>query len=81
MKKQTTHDKAIRLIEGGQVNVDGHRVRMKKVLASDNVCLLCEMDSICTNGSEMNRVCEECDYITQHACYLELVTNDKAARQ
>lgn len=81
MKKQTTHDKAIRLIEGGQVNVDGHRVRMKKVLASDNMCLLCEMDSICTNGSEMRIVCEECDHITQLACFLELVTNDKGERK
>lgn len=81
MKKQTTHDKAIRLIEGGQVNIDGHRVRMKKVLFSDDVCLLCNMDSLCKQGSEMCDVCIECDNITQHACYLELVTYDKGGEK
>ena len=81
MKKQTIHEKAVRLIEGGQVNVDGHRVKMKEVLAGWNICMLCEMDSICREGSEMCNVCRECDDITQHSCYLELVTKDKQQKR
>lgn len=77
MKKQTIHEKAIRLIEGGQVSVDGHCVRMKQAPRNWNACFQCRMDSICRNDSEMFYVCCECDSITRKECYLVLVTNDK----
>lgn len=81
MKQQTIHEKAIRLIEGGQVNVDGHCVILYATSGGLDVCLACDMDSICRSNSEMSLVCRECDYITQKDCWLELVTNDKKKKQ
>ena len=81
MKQLTIHEKAIRLIEGGQVDVDGHCVRLKISSEWWDVCFLCEMDCLCTAGSEMDSVCQECDNITQKHCYLELVTNDNEVKQ
>lgn len=77
MKQQTIHEKAIRLIEGGLVNVDGHCVKMKKASEDVDACIQCEMDSICRPNLEMYFVCLECVFITRKDCYLELVTNDK----
>lgn len=81
MKKQTIHEKAIRLIEGGQVDVDGHCVKMKRAKCIPDTCYLCEMDCICRRGSEMYYVCIECDQITLGHCYLELVTTDSAGKK
>ena len=81
MKEQEIHEKAIRLIEGGQVNVDGHCVKMKKASEDYRACMQCDMDSLCKADSEMYFVCLECDYITDDDCYLELVTNDKEIKQ
>ena len=81
MKEQTILEKAIRLIEGGLVNVDGHCVRLKQTKCDSDICFLCKMDSICKRDSEMMEVCRECDYITYRDCYLELVTNDKKIKQ
>ena len=81
MKKQTIHDKAIRLIEGGLVDVDGHCVRLNKTSGRWDICMLCEMDCLCTTGSEMSSVCQECDDITQKDCYLVLVTNDNKIKK
>lgn len=81
MKRDPIHEKAIRLIEGGQVDVDCLCVRMKTTTAGWNVCMLCNMDSICVNSTEMNLVCRECDDITGKNCYLELVSNDNLIEQ
>lgn len=81
MKQQTIHEKAIRLIEGGLVNVDGHCVRLNTTSGDWDVCIACNMDSICRSNSEMSLVCRECDNITQKHCWLELVTNDKEKKQ
>lgn len=77
----TIHEKAIRLIEGGQVNVDGHCVRMKQVIGTWDICMLCEMDCLCKEGSEMVQVCRECDDITGNHCFLILITYDKEIKQ
>lgn len=77
MKEQTIHEKAIRLIEGGQVSVDGHCVRMKRAEKGLPSCMQCEMDSICQSFSDMYFVCRECDSITRKSCYLELVITGK----
>lgn len=81
MKKDPIREKAIRLIEGGQVNVNGHCVRLKYATGMWDGCMQCEMDSICRKDSEMVFVCYECDYRTKEDCYLELVTNDKEKKQ
>ena len=81
MKKDPIHEKAIKLIEGGQVDVDGHCIRLKYATGTWNSCMQCKMDSICRKDGEMYSVCMECDYITQDDCYLELVTNDKEEEQ
>jgi len=81
MKRDTIHEKAIRLIEGGLVDVDGHCVKMKKASEDDGACMQCDMDCICRTDSEMYFVCLECDSITGDDCYLELLTNDKEIKQ
>lgn len=72
-KKQSIHEKAIRLIEGGIVEVDGHFVKLVKLPAIDNPCFCCNMDCLCHTGNEMCYVCEECDAITNMGCFLTLV--------
>lgn len=57
------HDKAIRLIEGGVVEIDGHFVKASKVEGVNNPCEVCNMDSAC----RMNMVdlCAECETISR----------------
>ena len=68
----TVHDKAIRLLEGGIVNIKGDWFRLRKL--SDNEgftpCTECELDSICREEHEA--VCEECDAISGAVCCLQL---------
>lgn len=70
--KETVHEKAIRLIEGGIVNVDGHFVRLCKGPYIFDPCNECEMDCLCHFGTEMHLVCRECDQITHMGCFLKL---------
>lgn len=70
------HDKAIRLIEGGVVSVDGHCVKLHRQEFDWEICNICKMDCLCKLGSDMSMLCMECDEITRDYCYLELVTND-----
>lgn len=74
-KELTLHQKAIRLLEGGFVEMDGHVVTAK--VAPDDVfsCNICEMDSICNVG--MSELCEEVSYIKQKDYYLVLAENLK----
>ena len=72
-REKKIHDKAIRLIEGGIVEVDGLCVSMKYGSKDKLVCLDCEMDSICHQGDSMNDLCVECDLITGKYCFLVLV--------
>lgn len=71
--KQSIHEKAIRLIEGGIVEVDGHCVKLVKLPEIDNPCFCCNMDCLCQSANEMCDVCEECDAITNMSCFLTLV--------
>lgn len=75
-REKEIHDKAIRLIEGGIVEVDSLCVMMKYAPDIDNPCLDCEMDSICRYGSEMYDVCVECDSITRKGCILVLMNEE-----
>lgn len=72
--KQSIHEKAIRLIEGGIVEVDGHSVSLVVIPDSIDTCYHCEMDCLCHTGTEMCDVCIECVEISKKNCILELVT-------
>lgn len=72
-REKDIHNKAIRLIEGGVVEVDNLCVRMRYEADDEFVCLDCEIDSICKRDSEMHDVCVECDLITGKGCILVLV--------
>ena len=70
MKEKEIHDKAIRLLEGGNVEVDGYAVTLRKCPSDITACNICEMDSICRIGTEMYSVCMECDMISHDNCFL-----------
>ena len=72
--KDSIHEKAIRLIEGGIVDVDRHSVKLVKGHDIFDPCYCCEMDCLCHSGSEMCEVCKECDDITKMDCFLVLIT-------
>ena len=72
--KNSIHYKAIRLAEGGIVNVDGHYVKLEKCSSIFDTCNECEMDSLCHCGNEMHEVCKECDNITMSYCFLKLIS-------
>lgn len=74
--KQSIHEKAIRLVEGGIVEVDGHSVRLNKDESDLLSCELCDMGCLCHLGTEMCSVCVECASIVKGQCFLELVTLD-----
>ena len=81
MKRDEVHEKAIRLIEGGHVSVDGHSVRLRRTNYAFFSCNECLMDCLCHVGSEMCSVCSECDRLTDEHCYLEFVTNFNKRKQ
>lgn len=56
------HAKAVRLCQGGIVEIDGHFVRAVRYVGNDLPCYECEMDSICQGDMEL--VCAECDCTT-----------------
>ncbi len=72
-KEMSVHDKAIRLLEGGIVDVDGHAVKVIDREYISDPCFCCDMDCLCHSGNEMCLVCTECDDITGHNCFLCLV--------
>lgn len=66
------HDKAIRLIEGGVVDIDSNWFRLKIFpdYYDDNSCMECNLDSICRY--QHVEVCAECEAITRRKCCLLL---------
>ena len=74
MKKMTVHDKAIRLLQGDIVQIEGNWFRVKRFpdYYDDNTCKVCELDSMC--HWEHTQICEECEIISQHKCILNLVS-------
>ena len=77
-KKQSLNDKAIRLVEGGIVEVNGHDVKLGQNTYIFDPCYCCEMDCLCHKGNEMANICEECDSLTGNDCFLYFAyTNDE----
>lgn len=70
---ESLHAKAIRLLEGGIVSVQGLSVKVVERKWIFDPCFHCEMDSICDPESEMSELCRECDKISHKDCYLDLV--------
>lgn len=72
MEKMTVHDKAIRLLEGGIVEIEDNWFSLKRLSDDfdDYPCVECELDSIC--HGEHADVCEECDVISDGHCCLQL---------
>lgn len=69
-KNSTLHEKAIRLVEGGIVEVSGISVIMRHEPDIFNPCFVCDMDSLCHSGNEICKLCQECDLITGEDCCL-----------
>lgn len=72
MEKMTVHDKAIRLLEGGIVEIENNWFSLKRLSDAEGFtsCTECELDSIC--HGEHADVCEECDAISGGVCCLQL---------
>lgn len=76
----TVHDKAIRLCEGGIVEIKENwfaLIRFPKYF-DDISCYECYLDSLC--HKEHADICGECEVITQRRCSLRLVTNRRTLR-
>ena len=69
-KELSLHEKAIRLIEGGVVEISGHFVRAICV-DTPYACNECDMDSACNDP--IKSLCEECDEITHRWHILRFV--------
>lgn len=61
-KELSDHDKAIRLLEGGLVEIDGLVFSMDEVGPEYDPCYSCRLDSICSPN--IMDVCLEADLIT-----------------
>ncbi len=72
-REKEIHKKAIRLIEGGIVEVDGHSVKLIHRTTIFDPCYICEMDCLCHRGNTICDLCTECDSITGEDCFLVLM--------
>lgn len=72
MGKMTVHKKAIRLVEGGIVEIVGNWFRLRRFpdYYDDNPCMECELDSICQ--LDHIDICGECEAITGQRCCLQM---------
>lgn len=75
MKKDSLHKKAVRLAEGGTVEIAGHFVRAVNVPDEENPCYLCEMDSACR--MEMTDLCAELEAYTRSKYLLKFAYKKK----
>ena len=77
MKKTTEHDKAIRLLEGGIVEIETNWFRVKRFPDDydGNPCEECWLDSICR--LEHTYVCAECEAISNQRCCLQLANESR----
>ncbi len=69
------YEKAVRLAEGGIVEIAGHFVRAVNVPGAECPCDLCEMDSACRK--EMTDLCAELDAYTRSKNLLKFAYKKK----
>lgn len=70
-EEMTIYEKAVRLVEGGHVEIGGLWVKAKSIGKYEDACFRCEMDSICRG--EFADVCRECDSYGRGNYLLQLV--------
>lgn len=70
LTKDELHAKAVRLVEGGAEEIDGHWVRFKLAEDEDDPCCKCMMECVCQ--CQMVELCYECVCIAQHEGTLAL---------
>ena len=77
MEKKTVHDKAITLIEGGNVEIEGNWFRLKRLpeYFYGSTCNECEFDSMC--HWEHVKICRECEAISNRRCMLEVASKSR----
>lgn len=70
MTDKELHEKAVRLCEGGAVEVNGLWVKTRVVDDEVNPCSICNMDCLCI--MEIDDLCRECDAYDRkrHLLYL-----------
>lgn len=61
MKQEEIYAKAMRLLEGGVVTLDGLQVRMVQLMGFGYACDECQMDSLCRYGE--TEICNMCMYL------------------
>lgn len=70
MKYKELHEKAIRLIEGGVVEVDNLVVRAVKANVEYDPCKECEMDCLCKG--DIAKLCDELSWFDGNQYFLKL---------
>ena len=75
-KKMTIHEKAVRLVEGGIVEISGKSIMMRHKPYLFDPCFVCEINCLCHFVDEIFYVCSECDTITKEDCFLVLVDSN-----
>lgn len=70
MSQKELHDKAIRLLEGGRVEINNLVVGAKLAPEREFSCNCCEMDCLCDN--EMCALCNELEMFGGNLHYLFL---------
>lgn len=79
--EKTWYGKAIRLMEGGIEEVDGHYIRMVRFNLDIHPCDVCEMDCICTTKPwGVQDMCCFIESLTNRRFYLELTEKRNGAR-
>lgn len=74
-KVDTLYAKAVRLAEGGVVEIGGHFVRAIEVVRTDCPCDLCDMDSACY--MHMRDLCAEVERYTRSPHILKFAYKQK----
>lgn len=72
MTYKEMHEIAIRLVEGGTEQIDGHFLKRCQNVSEDltTFCEECELDSICSDL--IMNICTECDNISKNFGHLVL---------
>ena len=78
--RMSIHDKAIRLLEGGIVEIDSDWFYLKLLPSyyDDSDCNECELGSICQDAHK--EVCAECSKIGDRKCCLQLASTKKIVK-
>lgn len=70
---ETIQEKAIRLVKGDIVEIQGHFVELRHEKYLFDPCFFCDLNSKCHQRGEFAGVCNQCDYITDEYCYFKKI--------